>query len=264
MENNYVALSVVMITCNAAKSLRLSLQTVVALTDDIVVVDSGSTDDTIAIASEFGANVIHQHWLGFGPQKQIAVALAKHDWVLCLDADEWLSDTLIQSIRSVLTQPACYAYTMPRANRFLGRLLKHGEAYPDENLRLFHRQYAYWSNDMVHEKVVTSHHQPIGKLTGDLLHDSAESLEVYLEKQNRYTSLQAQEIVESGKKISVAKAIGSAVFRFIKGYVFRLGFLDGFAGFVHILIASSNSFFKYTKAIAEQKKTRQLDVAQKK
>ena len=259
MEKNYLPLSVVIITLNAAHGLWQTLQTVTTLTEDIVIVDSGSVDDTIMIAKQFGANVIYQNWLGFGPQKQFAVSQAKHDWVLCLDADEWLSDTLAESIRAALQKSAYYAYTVSRSNRFLGRFLKYGEAYPDENLRLFHRQYACWSNDLVHEKVLTSNRCPIGKLAGDLMHDSAESLDNYLKKQNRYTSIQAEQMIELGEKISIAKAIGSALFRFIKGYFFRLGFLDGFAGFVHIVIASSNSFLKYTKAIAIRQNSKWLD-----
>ena len=246
-----MGLSAVMITCNVAHSIERSLASLSDVVDEIIIVDSGSTDDGLEIAKKFGAKIIHQDWLGFGPQKQFAVDYAGFDWVLCIDADEWLSDELKSAITSVRQNPDYYAYKMPRRNRFLGRFLKHGEAYPDENLRLFDRKYARWSNDAVHEKILTDH--PIGKLNGDLLHDSAETLQSYLEKQNRYTTLQAQKLIEQGKKISPFKAIYSAVFRFIKGYFFRLGFLDGFPGFVHIFIAASNSFFKYVKAVESRR-----------
>lgn len=236
-----------MITCNAAHGVARSLSSLLNIADEMIVVDSGSQDSTLEIAKKFGAKVIEQPWLGFGPQKQFAVKQASFDWVLCIDADEWLSEELEKSILNVKNHPLYFAYKMPRRNRFLGRFLQYGEAYPDENLRLFHRNHAKWSDDVIHEKIIPV--CQVGLLSGDLLHDSAETLQNYLEKQNRYTTLQAQQLVEKGKRISIFKAISSTLFRFIKGYFFRRGFLDGFAGFVHLTIASSNSFFKYTKAI---------------
>ena len=251
MNENSFKLSVVMITCNAAHCVARSLSSLSHIADEIIVVDSGSQDNTTEMAQKFGAKVIRQPWLGFGPQKQFAVQQASFDWVLCIDADEWLSEELQKSILNVKRHPLYFAYKMPRRNRFLGRFLHHGEAYPDENLRLFHRNYAKWSDDVIHEKIIPV--CKVGLLSGDLLHDSAETLHSYLEKQNRYTTLQAQQLVEKGKRISIFKAISSTLFRFIKGYFFRLGFLDGFAGFVHLTIAASNSFFKYTKAIEMQR-----------
>ena len=129
-------LSAVIITLNEEKALPKCLESV-SFADDIVVVDSGSTDRTVAIAEEYGARVIHQDWLGYGKQKQFAVEQASHDWVFCLDADEWVSDELASSIQDVFPDPEYYAYKSPRCNKFLGRWLRHGEGYPDYNLRLF-------------------------------------------------------------------------------------------------------------------------------
>lgn len=237
-------LSVAIITRNAAAQLEGCLASV-TFAEEVVVVDSGSTDGTIELARRHGARVIAKEWLGFGPQKQFAVEAASHDWVLCLDADERLSEDLRDSIITELKAPRGFVYAMPRCNRFLGRWLRHGEGYPDWSVRLFHRKHARWSNDAVHEKVVTA--LPILRLRGDLLHDSAETLEKYLDKQNRYTSLQAELLRAAGRRANLLHLLFSPSLRFVKFYLLRLGFLDGVAGLVHITIGCMNSFNKYAK-----------------
>ncbi len=237
-------LSVAIITRNAASQLDGCLASV-AFADEIVVVDSGSTDGTVELAARRGARVIAKEWLGFGPQKQFAVASARYDWVLCLDADESLSDALRVSILDELKAPRGLVYAMPRCNRFLGRWLRHGEGYPDWSVRLFHRAHARWSDDAVHEKIVTG--RPVLRLRGDLLHDSAETLEKYLDKQNRYTTLQAELLRSEGRRASVAQLLLSPSLRFVKFYLVRLGFLDGVPGLVHIAIGCMNTFNKYAK-----------------
>ena len=240
-------LSVVIITKNAANQLAACLESV-SFADEIVVVDSDSNDGTAELAARRGARVIQKKWLGFGRQKQFAVEAARHDWVLCLDADERVSEPLRASIRSVLAAPATQAYAMPRRNRFMGRWLRHGEGYPDWSLRLFDRRHARWSDDPVHEKVLTG--APVARVTGDLLHDSAETLDGYLDKQNRYTSMQAEALFKAGKRAGVAQLLLSPLLRFAKFYFLRLGFLDGSAGLVHIAIGCCNSFHKYAKLMA--------------
>lgn len=242
-------LSAVIITLNAASQLEDCLKSV-AFCDEIVVVDSGSTDGTLALAERYGARVISAEWRGFGPQKQFAVEQAAHDWVLCVDADERVSDRLRASIESALASQARAAYRFPRCNRFMGRYLRHGEGYPDWSLRLFDRRQGCWSGDPVHEKVVVK--GEIGSLAGDLMHDSAETLESYLAKQNRYTTLAAKEALARGKTSTAAHVVLSPLLRFIKFYVFRLGFLDGVPGLIHILIGCGNSFAKYAKIISFQ------------
>src|SRR5262245_36959531 len=205
-------LSVTIITHNAASQLETCLASV-AFAEEVVVVDSGSTDGTIELAARLGARVIRKEWLGFGPQKQFAVDSAKHDWVLGLDADEALSPELRESIVAELNAPRGWVYSMPRCNRFLGRWLRHGEGYPDWCVRLFHRKHARWGDETVHEKVNTE--QPVLRLRGDLLHDSAESLERYLDKQNRYTSLQAESLRAAGRRASLLQLAFSPLLRFI-------------------------------------------------
>ena len=243
-------LSVVIITLNAASQLEACLESA-RFADEIIVVDSGSIDGTQALAEAYGARVIQQDWLGFGPQKQFAVDAAKHDWVLCLDADERVSPALRDAIVFALKAPCTVAFRFPRCNRFLGRYLKHGEGYPDWSLRLFDRRQARWSKDAVHEKVETS--APIGELTGDLLHDSAESIASYLTKQNRYTTLAAEMATKAGKQAGLIHLVLSPLVRFIKFYLIRQGFRDGLPGLIHIAIGCFNSFSKYAKMLERQK-----------
>lgn len=242
--------SVVIIAKNAATQLAACLESV-SFADELLVVDSGSNDGTAELAAARGARVIQKEWLGFGAQKQFAVDAAHHDWVLCLDADERVSEPLRASIVAVLAAPAAQAYAMPRCNRFMGRWLRHGEGYPDWSLRLFDRRHARWSDDPVHEKVVTR--AAVAHLKGDLLHDSAETLAGYLDKQNRYTSMQAEALFKAGKRAGVGRLLLSPALRFAKNYFLRLGFLDGTAGLVHITIGCCNSFHKYAKLMALQR-----------
>lgn len=245
-------LSVVLITKDAAAQLRPCLESV-AFADEIVVVDSGSSDGTQELAAGCGARVIHQDWLGFGPQKQFAVEQAAHDWVLCLDADERVSKQLAASIRGVLAaaDPSS-AYRFARCNRFLGRYLRHGEGYPDWSLRLFDRRRARWSDDAVHEKVISE--DPVGTIAGELMHDSAETIALYLGKQNRYTTLGAEAAVAAGQRASAGKVWLSPLVRFVKFYFVRQGFRDGLPGFIHIAIGCFNSFSKYAKMIELQQR----------
>jgi glycosyltransferase involved in cell wall biosynthesis len=247
------ALSAVVITHNAASQIDPCLASV-AFAEEILVVDSGSTDGTVELARRRGARVIDHAWLGFGRQKQFAVSQAAHDWVLCLDADERVSDDLRASIVAELGSPRGFVYAMPRCNRFLGRWLRHGEGYPDLNTRLFHRAHARWSDDPVHEHVLTT--QSVIRLRGDLLHESAETLERYLDKQNRYTTLQAEKMLAEGRSAGALALVFSPLARFVKFYLVRLGFLDGVAGLVHISIGCMNSFMKYAKLIALRKAMR--------
>lgn len=245
-----MSLSVVLITRNAAAQLADCLASV-AFADEVVVVDSGSSDGTAELAERYGARVVAKEWLGFGRQKQFAVEQASHDWVLCLDADERVSPELAASLVRALAEPAAPVYRMARRNRFLGRWLRHGEGYPDWSLRLFDRRQARWSDDAVHEKVL--HAASPGTLSGDLLHESAEDLGRYLEKQNRYSTLAAEELHRRGRRAGFAELTLSPLLRFLKFYLLRLGFLDGLPGLAHIAIGCMTSFTKYAKLIELQK-----------
>jgi glycosyltransferase involved in cell wall biosynthesis len=247
---NRAAVSAVLITKDASSRLEACL-TSLHFCDEIIVVDSGSTDETCEIARRFKARVIAKDWLGFGRQKQFAVDHASHDWVLCIDSDEWASAPLAASIMQALAKPVAPVYRMSRCNLFLGRWLRHGEGYPDWSLRLFDRRSARWSDDPVHEKVLYA--VTPGTLEGDLMHESAPGLREYLDKQNRYTTLAATQLFERGQSATVLHLIASPLVRFIKFYVFRLGFLDGMPGLAHTVIGCMNSFMKYAK-LAEMKR----------
>jgi glycosyltransferase involved in cell wall biosynthesis len=239
-------LSVVLVVQDAAAQLPACLASV-AFAEEIVVVDSGSNDGTEECASRHGARVVRHDWMGFGLQKQFAVAQARNDWVLCLDADERVSPELDRSIRAALEAPVSPVYRMRRRNRFLGRWLSHGEGYPDWSTRLFDRRNAAWSDDPVHEKVLYA--VTPGTLSGDLLHESAEDLGKYLQKQNRYSTLAAQQLFERGHRAGALQLILSPFVRFTKFYLLRLGFLDGVPGLVHTTIGCIASFMKYAKLI---------------
>jgi glycosyltransferase involved in cell wall biosynthesis len=239
-------LSLVVITRDAAADLEDCLASA-PFAAEALVVDSGSADHTVEVARAAGARVVVEAWRGFGPQKQFAVAAARHDWVLCLDADERVTPALDAAIRAAFAAgaPPLAGYALARRNRFLGRWLAHGEGYPDWTVRLFDRRRARWSDDAVHERVHVD--GPVGRLAGDLLHRSAESIEAYVAKQNRYTSIQAAAMHARGEPAPAAQLLLSPLVRFVRFYVFRLGFLDGAAGFAHIAIGAFASFLKYAK-----------------
>jgi glycosyltransferase involved in cell wall biosynthesis len=246
-------LTVAIIALNAAAQIEPCLASV-AFAGEVVVVDSGSTDGTGEIARRHGARVETREWLGFGRQKQLAVSLARHDWVLCLDVDERVSEPLARAIEAAVRGNRYHAWRMARRNRFLGRWLAHGEGYPDWSLRLFHRAHAGWSNDDVHEAVLTT--AQVGSLEGDLLHESAEDIATYIAKQNRYSTLHAQALYRQGVRASYWRLLASPLARFVKFYLLRLGFLDGGPGFAHIAIGCNNSFLKYLKLIELDKAAR--------
>jgi glycosyltransferase involved in cell wall biosynthesis len=250
LADDKLPLTVVIIALNAAGEIGACLASV-GFADEIVVVDSGSTDATVEIARRHGARVEQKEWLGFGRQKQHAVSIARNDWVLCLDADERVSERLAESIRAAMASRRYQAYRMARRNRFLGRWLGHGEGYPDWTVRLFHRAHASWSNDDVHEAVLTT--AEVGRLDGDLMHDSAEDIATYMAKQNRYTSLHAEALYTQGVRAGYWRLLASPLTRFVKFYFMRLGFLDGGPGFAHIAIGCNNTFQKYLKLIELEK-----------
>jgi len=246
-------LTVAVIALNAGSQIGPCLASA-GFADEILVVDSGSTDDTVEVARRHGACVETKEWLGFGRQKQHAVAIARNDWVLCLDADERVSEALARSIRAALASRRYHAYRMARRNRFLGKWLAHGEGYPDWTVRLFHRAHAGWSNDEVHEAVLTT--VEVGRLDGDLLHDSAEDIATYMVKQNRYTTLHAEALFSQGVRAGYWRLAASPLMRFIKFYILRFGFLDGGPGFAHVVIGCNNTFHKYLKLIELEKGSR--------
>jgi len=237
-----IPVSAVVITLNEEANIQRCLESL-AFCAELLVVDSGSTDDTVAIARRLGAKVLYQKWLGFGKQKQFSVTRAANDWVLCLDADEWLSDELASSIKTLFdTRPNARLYQFARRDYFLGRWLNHG-GYPEFSPRLFNRNHAHWSDDMVHETVITK--ESAETCGGDLMHYTSDSLGHTISKRTQYGNMQVVDMYERGIRPSLLKLVFSPISRFIKLYVLRQGFRDGVAGFVLASISSFFCFYKY-------------------
>ena len=241
---NALHVSGVVITLNEAANIRRCLDSL-KICDEVLVVDSGSDDGTCEIARSLGARVVHQDWLGFGPQKNYAVQQANHDWVLCLDADEWVSEALSRSIRQLLESPPDrHAYRFPRRNILLGRALRFGGGYPDTKLRLFDRRHAQWNQAAVHEEVETT--TEVGLIEADLMHDTAPSLPAAMAKWARYASMQAEAMHAGGARSGWLRILFSAPARFLKLYVLKQGFRDGLAG---MALAAFSSFFCFLKYV---------------
>jgi glycosyltransferase involved in cell wall biosynthesis len=245
------SLSAVLITRNAAALLEPCLDSL-AFADEIVVVDSGSSDGTAELAARKGARVVQKEWLGFGRQRQFAVDQASHDWVLCVDADERVSPELARSIGRALAAPVTPVYRMARRNRFLGRWLAHGEGYPDWSPRLFNRMSARWSDDLVHEKVLFA--VTPGTLEGDLMHEAPDDLAAHFERQNRTSTLAARQAFDEGRHASALYLFFSPAVRFLKFYFMRLGLLDGVPGLLHIAFGCFGSYGKYAKLLELQRR----------
>lgn len=237
------SLSVIIITKNEAHDIRDCL-TSVAWADEIIVLDSGSTDDTLNIAREFTSNVYTSpDWQGFGMQKNRALAYATKDWVLSLDADERVDAALQSEIQQVLKSPELDVYFMPRLSSFCGRFIYHSGWRPDYVARLFKRGSAAFSNHLVHESLMFT--VPAGYLTKTLLHLSYKNLDEVLDKMQRYSMLGAAELQSKNKRSSLLGAIGHGFWAFIRTYIIRLGFLDGAQGFMLAVNNAETTYYKY-------------------
>jgi glycosyltransferase involved in cell wall biosynthesis len=249
------SLSIVIITLNEAANLPRTLGSVRGL-GEIVVVDSGSTDATAEIAEGAGARVFDEPWKGFGAQKNSAISKATGEWILSLDADEEVSPALAQEIVALLAgDPEFAAYRIKRLNHFLGAPLRHGGYWPDPKLRLFRRGAASFEERPVHETMRSD--GPVGELTGHLIHHCYPTIEDYVEHMNRYSTIAAQALVESGKARRgwlwlKWNAVLNPLATFVYNYVFRLGFLDGRAGLLQHLNHSVYIHWKYAKAWEKQ------------
>lgn len=239
------SLSVIVITKNESHNIEACLRSA-AFADEIVVLDSGSTDDTVEIAKSMGARVsVSPDWQGFGIQKNRALALASSEWVLSLDADERISDELQTEIRAALAAPMFEVYSLPRLSSYCGQYMRHSGWYPDRVTRLFRRNSAGFSNDLVHEKLVTR--GTVGALNSILLHESFRDLEMVLDKVNRYSSAGAQSLLAKGRSSSPGKAMAHGLWAFFRTYFLRLGFLDGRMGLVLAVSNAEGTYYRYLK-----------------
>jgi len=249
-----VTVSVIVIAKDEQASIGRVLRSV-AWADEIVVVDSGSTDRTVEIARELGAKVtVTDDWPGFGPQKNRALDLATGDWVLSLDADEWLTAESAEEIRRVVATGAAgpAAWRMPRRSSFCGRFMRHSGWWPDYVVRLFRRGHARFSDDIVHERVITE--GAMATLREPIMHETFTDLEDLVGKMNRYSTLTAQQLRASGKTAGLVEALARALWAFIRTYVLRAGFLDGREGLMLALATAEGTYYRYVKLMQLSRK----------
>jgi glycosyltransferase involved in cell wall biosynthesis len=235
-------LSVTVITLNEAANIGDCLRAV-AWADDILVVDSGSTDGTPDLARACGARVIARDWPGYSEQKNFAAAQAAHDWVLSVDADERVTPDLAAEIRSVLAgDPSEAGFRMPRVTWHLGRWIRTTDWYPDYQLRLYHRARATWPPRRVHESVAAS--GEVGRLRGELQHFAYRDLRHHFATMDRYTTLAAEDMRASGRRAGVLDLTLHPLAAFLRNYVLRRGVLDGMAGFI---VSAMNAYYVFLK-----------------
>ncbi len=238
-------LSVVIITFNEEKNIARCIQSVKDVADEVLVVDSYSTDRTEDICRTMGARFLQHAWEGYSPQKNYANSMAKYDHILSIDADEALSDTL-KSILELKDNWTKAGYRMNRMTNYCGKWIRHGSWYPDRKLRLFDRTKGGWVGT-IHETIEFSQEVPTGFLKGDLLHYSYTTIADHVRQANHFTDITADQAFARGKKAGIIKILCSPLFKFIRDYIFLLGFLDGYYGFIVCRISAQASFLKYAK-----------------
>jgi glycosyltransferase involved in cell wall biosynthesis len=252
-----VKISAVIITHNEERNIEDAIRSV-SWADEVLVVDSESTDRTRELAESLGASVRINPWPGFSRQKQFAVYHAANDWVFSLDADERVSESLKAEIARVFDNGvSAEGYKIPRLSYYMGRAIKHGGWYPDLQLRLFDRRKGKWNGAVIHESVQMEPGASVRNLSGDILHYSVESAEHHNRMiAERYAPLGAQRMYEMGRRSSPLKAVFSAWFAFIRAYFLKAGFLDGLAGFCIAYFSAHHAFMKHLMLIELQRKDR--------
>ena len=242
-------LSVIVITKNEASHIGRCLESV-CWADEIIVLDSGSDDNTVALCKHYTDKVFATDWPGFGIQKQRALDKAQGDWVLSIDADEVVTAELRMEIEKVLVQAQFNGYEIPRLSSYCGRQIRHGGWWPDYVLRLFRRNVGYFTDSVVHERIVVP--GEIGKLTSPLLHDAFVNLDEVLHKVNSYSSLGAKMLHQKGVRSSLSKAIFKALWTFIRTYWLKAAFLDGRQGLMLSISNAEGTYYKYVKLLELQ------------
>ncbi len=239
-------ISATIITLNEQGNIARAIESL-RCCDEVVVVDSGSSDRTLEAAGKLGARVVELPWRGYAGQKNFAGEQASHDWVLSVDADEALSEALEAEIWQIKKNgPQHDAYTMPRMAKYLGRWILHSGWYPDRKVRLYDRRKARWVGDYVHEAVQV--HGSVGHLQCNLLHYTFDSLSEHLKSMDRYTTLAAEELVAQGRMVRWDDLAVDPFWTFTRTYVFQAGFLDGMEGMTIAFMAAFYNFLKYAKA----------------
>lgn len=240
-------LSVVIITRNEEKNIARCLESVKEIADEIVVVDSFSTDRTKEICLQFGIKFEEHAFEGYIEQKNYAVSLSSNDYIFSIDADEAIDEKLKLAILKAKQGFAADGYLMNRLNFYGGRWIRHGSWYPDRKLRLYNRTRGQWEGKHVHEKIILDADARVTRLEGDILHYSYITMEGHIAQFNHFTTLSAQELFAENKKISAFGVFGKGFATFFKGFFMKLGFLDGYYGIALCFINSFATFMKYMK-----------------
>jgi glycosyltransferase involved in cell wall biosynthesis len=241
-----VKISATIITYNEERNLPRAIESLRCV-DEIVVIDSGSSDRTVEMAEKLGARVVESPWPGYAKQKNFAAEQASYDWILSLDADESLSEALEGEIWQLKKNGAqADAYTMPRMAQYLGRWIRHSGWYPDLKVRLYDRRRAHWEGEFVHEAVKVEGR--VGHLESNLLHFTCSSLSEHLKTMDRYTTLAAEQLLANGEKVTWGRLALEPPWTFLRTYVLKLGFLDGVEGLAIANMAALYNFVKYAKA----------------
>jgi len=244
--NSAMKISAAIITYNEERNIARAIESL-RCSDEILVVDSGSTDRTIEIAGKLGARIVDHPFKGYAEQKNYAAEQAQNDWILSIDADESLSEGLEGEILHVKKNgPEYDAYTVPRLAQYLGRWILHSGWHPDRKVRLYDRRRARWAGDFVHESVQVDGR--VGHFRSNLLHFTCDSLSEHLRTMDRYTTLAAEQLVSQGGKIGWSKLLLDPPWTFLKTYVVDRGFLDGAEGLAIAYMAAIYNFLKYAKA----------------
>ncbi|NOZ34613.1 MAG: glycosyltransferase family 2 protein [Chlorobi bacterium] len=243
-----IKLSVVIITFNEEKNIERCLNSVREIADEIIVLDSFSTDKTEEICKKYNVKFFLHKFDGYTSQKNRAVTFAENDYVLSLDADEVLSEKLINSIKQIPENQPFDAYDFNRLNIYCGKPIKHTSWYPDKKIRLWNKNKGKWEGDKIHEIVKIKKNAETGFLKGDLLHFSYNSIEEHIAQANKFSTVRAEEYFNKNKSLLLLKAIFAPQYHFIRNYFIKFGFLEGYYGFIISCIIAFEVFLKYVKA----------------
>lgn len=238
-------LSVVIITYNEARNIERAIQSVLKISDDIIVVDSFSTDDTAAICGKFNIRFIQKDWAGYSQQKNYANTLAKHDFILSLDADEALDEILINEVLSLQKKGFSGIYIFNRMVNYCGQWIKHSTWYPDKKIRIFPKSSSKWEGELVHETLSVDSSLPRIELSGHLHHFTYYNYTEHRQRADKYSELTALKMHQAGKKANAIKPYLSAFGRFMSMFIIHLGFLDGYNGFKIAQISAQSNVYKY-------------------
>ncbi len=237
-------ISATIICLNESEHIAGCIRSLQPVADEIVVLDSGSSDDTVAQATALGAKVFHQPFLGHIDQKNKAMSLASHDMILSLDADEVLSEGLQQSILAAKKEAELQAYSMNRLNNFCGQWIHHTGWYPDRKIRLWDRRIGRWGGTNPHDKVVLNPGISVRQLAGDILHYTYQSETGFDQQSDKFARIAAEAMYKQGKNPGLFPPVWRAVFRFLRDYILKQGFRDGRAG---LIISRGNARYTYLK-----------------